>query len=284
MSFDCKPRAALVILLAAVLAQVWNPGAMRVAAVQFDFREAEAFDDRVSRILGLAASTPDADLVVLPELWPNGGFTYENWEPTAQPIEGPLVQQLQDAARAAAVVLHAGSFIERHPDGSLTNTAVVVDRDGSLRGVYRKMHLFGFTDGEPKYLASGDDLVVTDTSIGRLGLATCYDLRFPELFRKLTDERADLFLVPAAWPLSRVGHWTVLAQARAIENQTPLVAVNTSGTHGGVPMGGRSIVVDAMGEVLAEAGDAEQVLVADIDPAVTAEWRERFPALGDRRL
>jgi predicted amidohydrolase len=91
-------------------------------------------------------------------------------------------------------------------------------------------------------------------------------------------------MVPAAWPLARVRHWTVLAQARAIENQTPLVAVNTAGTHGGVEMGGRSIILDALGTVLAEAGDSEQLLSAEIDPAQTSDWRERFPALGDRRL
>lgn len=258
---------------------------MRIAAVQFDFDEDEPFDARVERMLSLvAAAAVNADLVVLPELWPNGGFTYQAWEPTAQRLDGPFVAQMQDAARSASVVLHAGSFIERHDDGSLTNTAVLIDPDGTINAVYRKIHLFGFTDGEPKYLVGGDDLVVADTAVGRLGLATCYDLRFPEMFRQLTDERVDLFVVPAAWPLSRVGHWTVLAQARAIENQTPLVAVNTAGTHGGVPMGGRSIAVDAVGTVLDELGADEGILRAEFDPAATAEWRERFPALGDRRL
>ena len=262
---------------------------MRIAAVQFDFDETDPFDARVDRMLGLVATAAvDAetmtDLVVLPELWPNGGFTYQRWEPTAQPLDGPLIARLQDAARSASVVLHAGSFIERHDDGSLTNTAVLIERDGSIAAVYRKIHLFGFTDGEPKYLAGGDDLVVADTSVGRVGLSTCYDLRFPEMYRRLTDQQTDVFVVPAAWPLSRVGHWTVLAQARAIENQTPLIAVNTSGTHGGVPMGGRSIIVDAAGGVLTEAGADEMVLRAEVDPAATREWRERFPALGDRRL
>ena len=262
---------------------------MRIAAVQFDFDETEPFDARVDRMMGLVASAAidagrEADFVVLPELWPNGGFTYRQWQPTAQPLNGPLVARLQEAARSASVVLHAGSFIEQHDDGSLTNTAVLIERDGSIVAVYRKIHLFGFTDGEPKYLTGGDELVVADTSVGRVGLSTCYDLRFPELYRRLTDQGSDVFVVPAAWPASRVGHWTVLAQARAIENQTPLIAVNTSGTHGGVPMGGRSIIVDAVGEVLAEAGDDETVLGAEIDAAATLKWRERFPALGDRRL
>jgi predicted amidohydrolase len=258
---------------------------MRVAAVQFNFVESEPFDARIDRMHRLIAAVSDgADLVVLPELWPNGGFTYRMWDETAQALDGSWLAAMRDAARAASVVLHAGSFIERHEDGSLTNTAVIIEADGTLSGVYRKIHLFGFTEGEPKYLVGGDEVVVADTSIGRLGLSTCYDLRFPELFRKLTEQRSDVFVVPAAWPLARVGHWTVLAQARAIENQTPLIAVNTVGTHGGVAMGGRSIVVSADGTVLAEADDSEVTLRADVDPAATADWRERFPALGDRRL
>ncbi len=257
---------------------------MKVSAIQFDFDESEPFDDRVGRMLSLVAAEAAADLVVLPELWPNGGFTYTLWDDTAQSLSDSLMQQLRDAARSASVVLHGGSFIERHDDGSLTNTAVVIDRDGSVRAVYRKIHLFGFTEGEPKYLVGGDEVVVADTSVGRLGLATCYDLRFPEMFRRLTDEDSDVFVVPAAWPAARISHWSVLARARAIENQLPLVAVNTTGTHGGVTMGGASLVVDALGATLAEAGDGEQVIRAELDLAHAREWRERFPALGDRRL
>jgi predicted amidohydrolase len=257
---------------------------MKVSAVQFDFDESESFDARVERMLSLVAAESDADLVVLPELWPNGGFTYLLWESTAETLAGRLVERLIDSARTASVVLHGGSFIERHDDGSLTNTAVVIDRDGSLRAVYRKIHLFGFTDGEPKYLVGGDEIVVADTSVGRLGLATCYDLRFPEMFRQLTDDESDVFVVPAAWPAPRIAHWSVLARARAIENQLPLIAVNTAGTHGGVTMGGASLVVDALGATLAEAGDGEQVIRAEIDLTHTRDWRERFPALGDRRL
>ena len=262
----------------------WQAGGMRVAAIQFDFVETESFGARVERMLSLVAAESEADLIVLPELWPNGGFTYLLWDATAQPLDGPVVQQLRDAARAASVVLHGGSFIERHSDGSLTNTSVVVDSDGSLNAVYRKIHLFGFVDGEPKYLVAGDEVVVAETSVGRLCLATCYDLRFPEMFRQLTDADSDVFVVPAAWPEPRIAHWTVLARARAIENQLPLIAVNTAGTHGGVTMGGASLVVDALGATLAEAGDGEQVIRADVDLAHTRDWRERFPALGDRRL
>lgn len=257
---------------------------MQIAAVQFRFDDDEAFEARVGRLLALVASAGAADLVVLPELWPNGAFSYDNWDATAQPLDGDLAQRLSEAARSADVVLHGGSFIERRPDGSLTNTALVFERDGSLRAVYRKIHLFGFSDGEPKFLEAGADVVVADTSVGRLGLATCYDLRFPEMFRRLADDGAEVIVVPAGWPAKRIEHWTVLARARAIENQLPVVAVGTAGTHAGVEMGGSSLIVDALGAPLAEAGRAEEIIRAEIDPAHTREWRERFPALGDRRL
>jgi len=257
---------------------------VQIAAVQFRFDENEAFDERVRRAVALVGSAADADLVVLPELWPNGAFAYDQWDATAETLDGDLVRRLSEAARSAAVVLHAGSFIERHRDGSLTNTALVFEPDGSLNAVYRKIHLFGFSEGEPKYLAPGHEVVVADTSVGRLGLATCYDLRFPEMFRRLADDEADLIVIPAGWPAKRIEHWTVLVRARAVENQLPVVAVGTAGTHGGVEMGGASLIVDALGVPLAEADRSEEIIRAEIDPAHTRDWRERFPALGDRRL
>jgi len=117
-----------------------------------------------------------------------------------------------------------------------------------------------------------------------MGLATCYDLRFPELFRALVDRAAELLLVPAAWPDKRVGHWRLLAQARAVENQCFVVACNTAGEHAGVPMGGHSLVVDPWGTVLAEAGDGEEVLDVEVDVDQVRAVRETFPVLSDRRL
>ena len=126
-------------------------------------------------------------------------------------------------------------------------------------------------------LALGGTDVVT-------GLTTCYDLRFPELFRRLVDVGARLVLVPAAWPIARVEAWSLLGRARAIEDQIVLVQCNTAGTHAGVTMGGRSQVVDATGAVLAQAGEGEEVLAVDVDLAAVDDWRERFPVLADRRL
>jgi predicted amidohydrolase len=221
---------------------------------------------------------------VLPELWPNGGFTYELWESTAQPLDGPLLAQFSALAAELRIHLHLGSFIERRRDGGLSNTSVLLAPDGAVLTTYRKIHLFGFADGEPKFLTAGEDLAVVATELGRVGLATCYDLRFPELFRALLDHGAELVLVPAAWPASRVAHWNVLAQARAIENQCVVVAVNAVGEQGGKTMGGRSIIVDARGAVLDEAGSDAAIVDASFDLADVREWREVFPVIPDRRL
>ena len=160
---------------------------------------------------------------------------------------------------------------------------------GEIAATYRKIHRFGFAGGEPATIEPGEDVVTVQVPVAggepvTVGLATCYDLRFPEQFRLLTDAGASVFVVPAAWPARRVGHWTLLGRARAVENQAAVVQCNTAGTHARVPMGGRSQVVDALGDVVAEAGEAEEVLVADVDVAAVAAWRSEFPVLADRRL
>jgi predicted amidohydrolase len=132
-------------------------------------------------------------------------------------------------------------------------------------------------------MTAGDDLVVLDTPLGRTGLATCYDLRFPEHFRDLVDLGATTFLIASGWPDRRIEHWRVLLQARAIEDQSWVVACNGVGTHAGVTLGGRSAVIDPLGTVLAEAGTDEEVLLADVDIDLATTWRGEFPALDDRR-
>ena len=257
---------------------------MKAASIQFEFITDESWNDRLSRMSALVQAQRGADLVVLPELWPNGGFTYDNWRATSQPMSGELVEWMRATASAVGCLLHAGSFVESHDDESLTNTSLLLDRDGATLAVYRKVHLFGFGEGEPVLMSAGDEVTTVKTEWGTIGLSTCYDLRFPELYRKLTDAGAELVLVPAAWPAARVEHWTVLARARAIENQCFVVAVNTAGTHGGKLMGGHSLVVDPTGTVLAEAGVAEQSLTAELDLAKVGRWRADFPVLDDRRL
>ena len=253
---------------------------MQVHVIQLAYGDDEPMPERVDRVAALVRAQAGADLVVLPELWPNGGFAYDTWEAGAQSLDGPVVSAVQRAAADLGAQVHMGSFVERDETGRLFNTSVLLDRDGAVLTTYRKVHLFGFGEGEPKLMTPGDGPVVH----GRLGLATCYDLRFPELFRALLDGGSEVVLMPAAWPAKRVGHWQLLSRARAVEDQSYVVACNTGGTHAGVPMGGHSMVVDPWGEVLAEAGDAEEVLVVELDDELVARTRAGFPVLADRRL
>ena len=273
---------------------------MRVHVLQVAYGDAEPMPERVERVAALVREQRGADLVVLPELWAHGGFDYRHWAERAEPVDGPVMDAMAKAARDAGVVLHAGSIVERLPRDAaaggdrgaqgrgLWNTSVLLGPGGERLATYRKIHRFGFGAGEPLLLEAGEDVVAPRLSLPgaevTTGLATCYDLRFPEMFRRLVDVGARLVLVPAAWPAARVEAWTLLGRARAIEDQIVLVQCNTAGTHAGVTMGGRSQVVDATGAVLAQAGDAEEVLAVDVDLAAVDDWREQFPVLADRRL
>lgn len=260
----------------------------RVCAVQLDVSSSESPDDRIERAFRLIAEVAQggAELVVLPELWPTGGFDLPLGLTRAQPLDGPLVGALARAAREHGIWLHGGSFVEAGPDGRFHNTAVLCSPDGRLAGVYRKIHLFGFDSGEAELLTAGTSPVVVPTPLGRTALATCYDLRFPELFRRFVDEGAEAVLITSAWPAARSSQWSVLVRARAIENQLPVVACNQIGIQGSdrVRLGGRSLVCDARGEILAEADTDERLLFAELDPNQAAAVRVEFPVLRDRRL
>jgi len=292
---------------------------MKVALVQLAYGDDEPVADRVDRAAELVRAQRGHDLVVLPELWAPGGFSYKLWSRRAETLDGPIATAMSAAARDAGVVLHAGSIVEQVAPGGdpgpqgrgRWNTSLLFGADGSLLASYRKVHRFGFGEGEPRLLEAGGEIVTADvprpdaadtdpaverstphlsgavtvpSDVVRVGLATCYDLRFPELFRRLLDSGAQIVVVPAAWPAARVEHWTLLGRARAIENQLFVVQVNTAGTHSGHEMGGHSQVVGPWGDVLAEAGTDEQVLSVDIDVDGLDGVRVRFPVLADRRL
>jgi predicted amidohydrolase len=257
---------------------------VRICLIQLDVDLSEPLSERVVRVAGLVRAQRGADLVVLPELWPQGGFAYDRWAAEAEPLDGPTAAAMAAAARDLAGHLHAGSLLERGTDGALYNCSMLFGPDGDLLRTYRKIHLFGFAEGEAELLTAGEEIVTCPTPLGTLGLATCYDLRFPEQFRLLLDAGTEILLVPAAWPDRRVEHWRLLARARAVESQVYVLACNTAGEQNGVRLGGHSLAVDPWGTVLAEAAAGEEILVADIDPELVAKTREQFPVLRDRRL
>lgn len=279
---------------------------MRASLLQIAVDEGESVDARRQRVASLVRQQTGSDLVILPELWTTGAFAFESFATEAEPLDGPTHEVMAKAASDAGVWLHAGSIPERvaaDPErvasgdgsaagdgagsgagGSLYNTSLVFSPSGELAAVYRKIHRFGFDKGEAVLMGAGSELVTVGLPQTTLGLATCYDLRFPELFRGLVDAGAETIVVPAGWPERRRSHWTLLARARAVEDQAYVLACGTAGTHAGVPQAGHSIVVDPWGEVLAEAGSEEEVLTVEFDPAKVGVTREQFPVLKDRLL
>ncbi|MFD4374473.1 nitrilase-related carbon-nitrogen hydrolase [Streptomyces sp. NPDC058486] len=257
---------------------------MRAVLIQADVDHRRPLPERVAEVCDRVVAHRAADLVVLPELWATGYFAFDDYERTAEPLDGPTARSLGEAAREAGVHLHAGSIVERGADGGLYNTSLLFGPDGTLLHHYRKFHLFGHDSRETALLSRGDELRAHGTAVGRLGLAACYDLRFPELFRVLADDGAEVFVVAAAWPAARIAHWRLLLQSRALENQAWVLACNAAGRQGETELGGHSVVIDPRGLVVAEAGAADTTVEAEFDPADTARARAEFPAFTDRRI
>jgi len=273
---------------------------MKLALAQIEVRAADR-DGNLDRALAAIADAAGrgADLVALPELWNVGYFAFEAYERGAEALSGPTLSRLAEAARDHDVALLAGSVVEDlaesaaagaevPADDGLANTAVLFDSDGDRRAVYRKHHLFGYESAETRLLTPGEALPVVDLLGVRIGVTTCYDLRFPEQFRALADggddgDGVDLVLVPSAWPYPRVEHWRTLPRARSIENLAYVATVNGSGSFEEADLVGRSTVYDPWGTTVASTGDEPALVTAEIEPDRVASVREEFPALRDRR-
>ena len=186
---------------------------MRASLIQIGVKDDETVEFRRQRVASLVveAGREGSDLVVLPELWTTGAFAYESFAAEAEPLHGPTYEVMAKAASDAGVWLHAGSVPERTPsdggsatgDGPLYNTSLLFSPSGELAATYRKIHRFGFDKGEAVLMAAGAELVTVRLPETTLGLATCYDLRFPELFRGLVDAGAETLVIPAGWPERR---------------------------------------------------------------------------------
>jgi predicted amidohydrolase len=264
---------------------------VRVAAVQLtstvDRERNLATADRLTR----AAAAAGAELVVLPEKWAVLG-TPEETAAGAEPLDGPTLTWARDTARELGIELVAGSIAERVPGREKgSNTSVHIGPDGEDRAVYRKIHMFdvevgGRTYRESEHEQAGDEVVVSETAGGvELGLTVCYDLRFPELYRILAIRGAQVITVSAAFTLATTReHWEVLLRARAIEDQAFVIASNQVGEHAkGYRSGGRSMIVDPWGVVLAQAPDTETFITAELDLERQAEIRRTLPSLANRR-
>src|SRR5438874_710852 len=181
---------------------------MRVTSIQLEIEDRPRAET-LAHVLALLDEARGSDLILLPELWPCGYFSFSRYAAESEPVEGPTVQALRSRAEALGAYLFTGSFVEREGD-RLFNTSLLLDARGQVVARYRKMHLFGFQSEERRLLCRGDEVVVVPTPWGRAGLSICYDLRFPELYRRMIDHGAELFLVSAAWPAARLEPWTLL--------------------------------------------------------------------------
>jgi deaminated glutathione amidase len=261
---------------------------VRVALCQIPVSERPQVNlDRVAEATS-AAAADGARLAVFPE-GTQARFSAD-LRALAEPLDGAFCTALADVARTTGVAMVAGVF-EPGPDGRVYNTAVAYDADGQLAAAYRKIHLFdALGHRESDSVAPGDAVVVADLAGLRIGLLTCYDIRFPELARSLAAADVDLLTVPAAWAagLFKEEHWVTLVRARAIENTIWIAAVgqvpDPAEPPTRAPTGvGRSMLVDPMGVVHVDLGSGASIRVADVDTQVTASVRASLPSLANRR-
>lgn len=264
---------------------------MRAAAVQLNSTDNIERNLATADRLVRAAASRGAELIVLPEKWTVLG-TAEQIAEGAQSLEGPAIRWAREIARELSLDLVAGSIVERvQGQEKLSNTSVHVGPDGEVRAVYRKLHMFdvevdGTVYAESRHEQAGSEIVVSRLAGGvPLGMSICYDVRFPELYRQLAVRGAQVLAVPSAFTLATTrDHWEILLRARAIENGCFVVAPNQVGAHPpGNRSGGRSLILDPWGLVLAGAPDLETVIVADLDLDLLADIRRRLPSLSHRR-
>jgi len=239
-------------------------------------------DKNIEAATAWAAQAADggANLLVLPELWPTG-YDLAQAVPYAATLDAGPFAVMAGLARAHGLYV-VGTTLEANPSGPPFNTAALFAPDGTLAGAYRKVHLFP-PMGETQHMSPGIDLPVFDLPWGRTALAICYDLRFPEMWRRYTEAGAQLSVIPAEWPVRRIEHWRLLLRARAVENQLFVFGCNRAGTAADGDYGGYSAAVDPWGQVLVEGSAEPGLLITSLNLEEVARCRRLFPFLDDRR-
>lgn len=249
-----------------------------LAQVSFTLGQESANFERAETWISSAAEN-GSDVVLLPELWASG-YDLENWRQYATAINEGLFARVGELAKHYQICI--GSSLLEARKRKAYNTFVLFGVDGNPLGVYRKIHRFRLLQ-EEIWLGAGDELVIATTPWGPVGLATCYDLRFPEMFRSYAIAGTRLTMVVAEWPERRISHWSKLLQARAIENQMFVAGVNKVGESRGVKLGGCSVVVDPWGVPLVEGNDSETLLSITVDLSEVDRARRHIPVFQDRR-
>jgi omega-amidase len=234
----------------------------------------------VVRQMAAEAARRGSDLLVLPELW-STGYDLERAADHAAPLDRGIFAETAALARELGLAI-LGSCLSLLGPGQYGNTAVLFGTQGQILGSYSKAHLFRLME-EERYLTAGDTLGLVDTAWGRAGLAICYDLRFPELFRAHALAGAEIIFLPSEWPHPRLAHWRTMLRARAIENESYVVGCNRVGESRGTHFFGHSTVLDPWGETVIEAGQEAMLLTVEIDLDRVAAVRQAIPVFDDRR-
>ncbi|KPJ62229.1 MAG: acyltransferase [Planctomycetes bacterium DG_23] len=255
---------------------------MRISSIQLEIKERPK-SETLKWVLKLIEKAPRSDLILLPEIWPIGYFSFSRYLSESEPQDGPTVKALQKKAVELKCHIFTGSFVEREGE-RLYNTSLLLDPEGNIIAKYRKIHLFGYGSEEKHLLERGREVATAETPWGLAGLSTCYDLRFPELYRKMVDQGAKVFLVASAWPLARLDAWVLFNRARALENLAFLFSCNCAGTNQSHQFAGHSMFVDPLGKVICEAGEKEEIVTKEVEITMVEQVRKDFSALEDRML
>ncbi|MUG85526.1 carbon-nitrogen family hydrolase [Paenibacillus timonensis] len=255
----------------------------RIALIQCDIVLGKPKVNRANLELAMeqaATAAEKPDIILLPELW-NTGYALTEIGALADPEGRDSRKWLSSFARRHAIHVVGGSIAEIR-EGQVYNTMPVINRSGEEVASYSKIHLFRLME-EEKYLQPGERSVTFELDGLQAGAAICYDIRFPELARRLALQGAKLLFVAAEWPHPRLNHWRMLLAARAIENQMYVVACNRTGKSGSDAFFGHSLIIDPWGEIVAEGGEGEEIVTGSIDLSLVDQVRRQIPVFADRR-
>ncbi|WP_312202271.1 carbon-nitrogen family hydrolase [Anaerospora hongkongensis] len=253
---------------------------MKVALIQMQVTAGDVAGNRARGLAMAREAAQKAEVIVLPEIW-TVGYALKNIDQWAEDQAGPTITALQQIAVDAQATIITGSLPYRK-DGQIYNGAFVINPAGEIVGDYQKVHLFNLM-GEQRFFAPGNKRCTFPLQQTTAGLTICYDLRFPELYRATTQDGATIIFVPAEWPASRGSHWRTLLQARAIENQIYICAVNCVGQHRDNVFYGHSMIISPTGDIIAEGTETEAIIYGEIDIDVVEQVRKSMSVWPDRR-
>lgn len=252
---------------------------MKFALLKVTSENSEDPTARVQRITQQVSEIHDAEIILLPELWISGAFATQDLYLQASEIAEKTLEEFIKIAKTNECWIIPGSFPIKAQTGKFRNICYVINSDGDVVSSYTKNHLFGFGYGESEFFEAGDVFENVCAPWGKLGVAICYDLRFPELFRAMVVNGAEILIVISSWPKSRIDHWKTLIKARAIENQCFVIGVNSYGFQSGSEMAGSSMVIAPDGHSVMPSSENNESLFFEIELESLGILRQEFPVL-----